>query len=519
MKTSNKYINKRNGILLLVLFIVATFFFLRGGEDIARYTTTEAVTGSVVKEINVVGKIKPVKFVDLAFENGGRVSSVLVEVGGTVLRGSSLVSLDSADAYAKLQRALADLDTEKIALEELERWARTEDIAVQETRVINAQQSLLEAQKDLQNKIQDAFTKVDNAIRNDADQLFSNPQSPSPSLNITTPDNQLKTDIESSRVVIGDMLGVWEEELLSVDSTLNELKQSAVNAQSNLKQTKLLLDKIAFAVNSLTASVAITQTTIDAYKFDIASARTSINTALVNVTASEEKLSIAQSALSLAQRELDLKKAPATQADLAIQQARIKSKSALVDSFRIDLENKTLRSPFVGVVTSVDVKRGEIVTAGNIAVSLASESGFEIEAYITEADIAGVLLGNSAKFTLDAFDDDVVFSAKVIKIDPTETVIEGVSTYKTTFDIVGDSKGILSGMTADMDILVKNVDDVVIVPARAISYIDDGAFVKILANGIAKEVPVELGMRGSDGMIEVKSGVMEGDEIVLFENK
>ena len=49
-----------------------------------------------------------------------------------------------------------------------------------------------------------------------------------------------------------------------------------------------------------------------------------------------------------------------------------------------------------------------------------------------EADIAKVAIGDLASSTLDAYGSYVDFPAQVTMIDPAETVIEGVPTYKVT---------------------------------------------------------------------------------------
>ena len=91
-----------------------------------------------------------------------------------------------------------------------------------------------------------------------------------------------------------------------------------------------------------------------------------------------------------------------------------------------------------------------------------------------------------------------------------------MATYKTTFQFVKENTGIKSGMTANIDILTANKENVIVIPQQAVITRDGEKFVKILADdGTIKEVEVETGLRGSDGNMEIISGINEGDKVVI----
>lgn len=75
-------------------------------------------------------------------------------------------------------------------------------------------------------------------------------------------------------------------------------------------------------------------------------------------------------------------------------------------------------------------------------------------------------------------------------------------------------------MTANVIITTEDKQDVLIVPSRAI--VDkngDGKFLRILKNGVLEEIPVKIGIRGDDGIVEVLSEVEEGVEVVTYVKK
>jgi len=373
-----------------------------------------------------------------------------------------------------------------------------------------------DAKKNLVNKIKDAYTKSDDAVRNQSDQLFSNPLSTNPELNFNTGFEE-KVEIESKRLLVGHLLNNWNSDLANLTIDESDLTSFYNSAKSNLDEIDSFLNKLSFIVNYLSADSSTSQTTIDGYKTDIASARTNINTAISNLTTANEKLKTAESGLLLEEETLKLKKAGATNEQIKIQEAKVQSAQANVNNFGALIAKTIISSPINGIVTKKEVEKGEIVQPNVKVISVISGDNFKIEADIPEADIVKIKIGDIAKITLDAYNDNLIFQAKVIKIDPAETVIEGVSTYKTTLNFKDKDDRIRSGMTANIDILTGKKENVIKVPQRAVAEKNGEKFIKVVKNKEIKEVKVKTGLRGSDGTVEIVSGLSVGDEIVVFE--
>ena len=131
-----------------------------------------------------------------------------------------------------------------------------------------------------------------------------------------------------------------------------------------------------------------------------------------------------------------------------------------VNNIKAQISKTIISSPIRGIVTKQDAKAGEIVNASSPVVSVISDASFQVEANLPEADVSKVKINDSAKLTLDAYGSDTAFAAKVISIDPAETIIEGVSTYKITFEFDKEDERIRSGLTANIDILTKKKEGV-----------------------------------------------------------
>lgn len=492
-------------VLALVFFGGAAYFYFR---DTGRISADTFVVErrDIVQEVSVSGTVKSANEVDLAFERGGRVSRVYVGAGSRVIANQVLVALDSSELSAQLGEARANIAAQKAKLDELLGGTRTEELEIAETKVTGALTVVDDAKINLTDVLKDSYTKSDDAVRNKTDQLFNNPRSVNPELKFQATDIALGNKLEQDRSFIEEILTNWNK----------NLNIEAAVVKENLNAVKIFLDDAAFIVNNLFPSANLSQATIDKYRSDISAARTNINTAISNLSAAEEKLRSAESALVIAQKELELKRAGASSEQINAQAAQLEQAEARVRVIEAQIENSILRSPFGGMVARSDVKAGEVILANKTLISVIGEGRFEIEAHIPEADIARVKLGDVARVTLDAYGNDEEFIATVTSIDSAETVIGGVPTYKTILELTEENGRIKSGMTANLDILTDRKEGAIVVPTRSVIFRNGDRILRVLVGGEITERKVVTGIRGSDGFIEIISGVELGEEIVVF---
>ena len=81
-----------------------------------------------------------------------------------------------------------------------------------------------------------------------------------------------------------------------------------------------------------------------------------------------------------------------------------------------------------------------------------------------------------------------------------------------------DDKRITSGMTADATIVTEERHATLALPLRAITYRPDGTAVALVldpATGKESEEVVETGVRSTDGFVEIRAGLSEGDQVVV----
>ena len=490
---------KKPIVLAIVIAIVIVIIALVSRGNKEELTTVTAARGTITQKVSVTGKVVPAEEVDLAFEKTGRVSRIAAKVSDEVITGQALAVLENAAQVAAVRQAEANVKTEEAKLAELRRGTRPEELKVQEVKTANARITLVD-------KLRDAYTKTDDAIRNTFDQFFDNPRV-NPNLILAGIDTQLTITLERERYELEAALVQWNTSLAAL-TTASDLASYAAMARANLAKAEQFGGRIASAVNSLLASAKLSQTTIDGYKSDVSTARASIATGITNLTTAE-------SSWIVEENQFTLKRAGATSEEIAAQEGKLAYAQAAALAAQAELGKTILRAPFAGIITRQDAKVGAIVAANQILVSIISVAEYEIEANVPEVDIAELKVGDEAEITLDAYGNGIVFRAKIIEIEPAETVVDGVPTYKTTFQFLAKNERIRSGMTANIEIVTAQKENVVVLPQRAIMQKNGSRTARVLKGKSITEIPVTLGARGSDGMVEIASGVSEGDIIYV----
>ena len=500
-------------IIVVLLGVGGYFLFWKDGEPAREIAAAKRM--DLRHEVSVTGRVEPIESVDLSFEKSGRVRRIAVGVGEHVSPGMILMSLENSDLYANRDQAQADLKVQQAILDEYRRGTRPEEILISEAKVKSAKSLVIDAISNLIDKISDAYTKSDDAVRNKVDQFFLGPRGSNPQLLFSSSDSKLESTVEQDRFLLESEIVAWGSSLATTEA---DIQKALINAKDRASGVRIFLDNTALLLSTLTPSGAFSQTTIDGYRADVSTARTNINTALTNLTSAEEKLRSAENALVVVLRELDLARAGKSAEDIAAQEARVMQAEAKVRSSDAEIEKTIIRAPIYGIVTEENVDPGEAVAANAVMVRILSASGFNVESFIPEVDIAKVNAGDNAAITLDAYGSDVLFPARVGRIDPRETMIDGVATYKVTFDFVQRDERIRAGMTANIDILTEEKKDVLVIPQRAVKAKNGGKYVDILdADGkTVVAVLVQIGLKGSDGNIEIISGITEGQNVVVF---
>jgi macrolide-specific efflux system membrane fusion protein len=258
--------------------------------------------------------------------------------------------------------------------------------------------------------------------------------------------------------------------------------------------------------------------------------------ATVGTTALSADVDAAQANLASAQARLSSDEAAGgSTTEIDSDEASVTSAESSLTTAQTDLADASLTSTISGTVASVDLTVGQAVTgtgtggggggsgAAAAASSAASSStgqvvvigtnSYIVNTTVDDTDIGQVAEGDQA--TVTPTGATTVDYGTVASIGLIATETSNVATFPVVIDVTGDPTGLYAGSTADISIIVKQLNDVVEVPTAAITYnpTSGQATVTEVKNGKDVSVDVTVG-QAALGETQITSGVSAGDSIV-----
>jgi len=564
-------------ILLIIVLVVGglTYGKITGNNKGPQYEFAKVERGGLEQTVDATGIVQSSEKLDLHFESTGTVESVPIEEGKEVKAGTLLASLRLADLNASVAQAQANLDQKLAGSTEEDIRYYESAVAVakadwdkakadEASAIATAESALETAENNLKLAEGGEDSQIVQAGYEDAVALAYS------SLTVlddalTQADNILGIDNKLANDDFEDYLSIFNTDFLNnanSDYLATKLSRNAVRSEINQLNTNSghdvvdqVLDNLKSALldmNNLLGSVAdvlsatspigdLTQTALNTKKTTIETSRSTVSAQFTLVVNQKQAIEDALNsyttysiAYAKAQRDLEntrlqyaslvsIKKASYDQAIVNLDKAQAPPREVDVAYYRAALaqavanRNKAIiYAPIDGIITKINKKKGELALSSDVMIEMLSPH-FEIEVDIPETDIIKLAVGDEVDITLDAFGDDEKFPGRVIAIDSASTEIQDVVYYQVKVALEDGKDQVRSGMTANVLVATEKKDDALYVPFRAVLSRNGSGqrYVRIVENGELKEIDVNIGLKGDGGLIEILSGVEEGQEVVL----
>ena len=160
-------------------------------------------------------------------------------------------------------------------------------------------------------------------------------------------------------------------------------------------------------------------------------------------------------------------------AQIGAQRARMAQAAASLKTVEVNLGRTRIFSPIDGVVVNRAIDPGQTVQASFQAPTLfqiaQDLSKLQVKIMVDEADIGQVREGQAVRFTVDAFPDQT-FTGVVTQVRKQPEVQANVVAYSVIAEADNPGGRLLPGMTANADIVIQQLDDVLKVPAAALRF-------------------------------------------------
>jgi HlyD family secretion protein len=230
-----------------------------------------------------------------------------------------------------------------------------------------------------------------------------------------------------------------------------------------------------------------------------------------------EKNFISKSALDTAQARVDR-----AAAGVASARAQVAAAQAAARNAEVAVDYTQIRAPFDGVVLSKNANVGDMVTPFSSAVdskgavvNMADMSTLEVEADVSESNLAKIRVGQPAEIALDAL-PDARFRGRIDRVVPTVDRAKATVMTKVKFDQIDPR--VLPDMSAKVAFLSQEVTadeqkPLVAVASDAIAERDGRSVVFVVRDERAVAVPVRRGAKIGD-MTAIDGAVKSGERVV-----
>jgi macrolide-specific efflux system membrane fusion protein len=340
-------------------------------------------------------------------------------------------------------------------------------------------------------------------------------------------------------IVLGGGAGAWAATRPTKKASASTTTMVAAST-ATMRQTVTASGTLAPSVESdLTFAVAGTVTSVPA------SVGAKVAKGAVLATVGTGDL---QAAVDSAQASLDAANAAltaasgSTAAQLASAQAQVTSAQSKVADAKASLAAATLRSPIAGTVAAVNVTAGDQVSGNGSSGSNSGNSGgngssgtgtgassssssssaqivvistssWIVDASVESADLTQLKKGLQAEITPTDTTNRVFGTVTSIGI-VASTSSAGSATFPVTIAITGSPTGLYAGGTANVTIIVKQLQDVLTVPTAAVHTVNGKTVVYQRRNGSQVDTPVTVGaVFGAS--TQIVSGLKDGDQVVV----
>lgn len=447
--------NKRywviGAVVLAAVILAIVYFTGQGSAASSEFQTSPAVRGSLVASVGATGTVRANQSAELIWQTTGTVESVEVAIGQRVSSGDVLAALDRTSVSQNIVLAESELLSAQRALEDLRLSTQAQ---------ADAELALAQAQK----AYDDAKKKVD-AINFDraSETLIDN--------------KKAELDLLDQRIAVTRRLYASVANLPTGDS-----RKAEVTAQ--LTSLELQRDKLVAEINWYTGRPT---------ENEIAQRKANLEVAAAALTAAELRL----------ERLVD----GVDPVELAAAEARVAAAQATLNLARIS-------APFAGTITRVDPLPGDLVSAGLPAFRLDDLSRLLVDVSISEIDINDIKQDQGVTLTFDAILGKT-YNGKIVEVGQIGAATSGGVNFTVTVELTDPDDLVKPGMTAAVSILTKELDDVLLVPNRAVRFVDGQRVVYVLQGGVPVAVNITLGAT-SDVVSQVLDGdLQEGDLVVL----
>jgi multidrug efflux system membrane fusion protein len=194
--------------------------------------------------------------------------------------------------------------------------------------------------------------------------------------------------------------------------------------------------------------------------------------------------------------------------------AELSAARVALEQAQLNLRDAYVRAPLAGMLQTRTVQTGQYVQPGTVLATLVRRDPLLLRFQVPEQDSTRILPGMPARFTVRGGDTEHPLSARISHV--TGTADPATRMVAITAEVDDPARATLRpGAFAEVAVPVGGSAASSVIPQISVRPSERGFLAFVVEDGVARERVLTLGLRTADGLVEVKSGVKPGEQIVV----
>lgn len=306
-------------------------------------------------------------------------------------------------------------------------------------------------------------------------------------------------------------------------ATMEDLSSNISGKYSNVNSSFATLKN--YGNDSLTAlsnknDVATKQTAVTSATNDLKNAQANLEQTkkdyAIKLISAQQDIDIQNNTIKLNQSSYNDTIKWAESTDIASARNNVQSAEISLEKAQLTLSDYQIHASFDGTIKDIPWTVGDTALATD-TVSVDTTGGYEIDVSLDQVDIIKVKTGMQANISLDAYANSS-YSGVVSSVSTNPTETSNVVSYTAKILLPEMKDSIFDSMSATVEIIVAQKDNVLLIPSNAIKTASGETYVEVIdgssANAQTIKTPVTLWVT-DDADVEVLSGVTLGQHLKI----
>jgi RND family efflux transporter MFP subunit len=308
-------------------------------------------------------------------------------------------------------------------------------------------------------------------------------------------------------------------EIIKVEAREVEYKVDAVGSLEAHDRVQItarvpgVVEKLRFREGDrVPAGQSLAEIDPDRYRTALGAAKAALERALANEADAKAALSRREGADAESPGLIAKEEVESTRTRVSVASAEVSQARAAVKQAELDVRDALVKSSMEGIIETRTVELGQYVQPGTVLATLVRRDPMRVRFQVPEVEASQLHPGMKARFRIR--DGETDYEAKLTHVAQTaETTSRMVPVVA---EVTGPSgEALRPGAFAEISVPVGSSPSAAVIPQLAIRPTEKGFVAFVVEGTTARERVLTLGLRTSDGMVEVRAGLKPGEELVI----